>query len=946
MDKKQTLSQRQLQISHDLLILAVFTVFYLFFFFLDGAVLHADSHSYLYMDISREPVYPLFLAALRGLFGEESFLSAASFLQNLVNAACSAYLAIVLIREFFGPAGDLFSSSDKAKETGTAVPGETERKPEKTQSGSGSGPDRRNPSRLIWEGLILLILMAPSLLTRFAARRGSTFSCSIMTESLTIPLWLLAFAFFLEILLGRGKKKVLFAALTVILLIGIRKQMLVMIPLFFLVLAYAYWLPSRSIKRALFCIALPAACFLCVALSERVYNYALHGLTLGHTDSNNTIFTIMIYASEPGDEKYLGEAGLDMASYAAMGDEGIGRYLTLTEEMLADPQLYSYGELYGDLILQADREHLTLTYAAGDQEHFSESYDAIAIGMSQPVIEEWLNERGVEGKEATAVLADVVRGEILKKVFPKKLPRILQVYVNSFAHGMCLTVARGGRIFEIYSLFAYAAFALLIVLAFVRWPDSPAGVFGGLVAFGILGNVALTTLVIFCQTRYMIYNMPLFYLALALLLREVLTSGKSTLTETEARERIGALYPDPHYVVYEEAAEGNSEAEPFYDIQVVVPAYNSEATIRDCLNSILGQETTAKVLLTIVDNGSRDRTPEILKELEQAVRHDSGEGPNSPGGAAGKGECACCGGSDIYFAGSMCVQMISQENTGSGGGRNTALRNPMAKYFLFVDSDDLLAPLALEKLWQAAQETGADIVEGSFREFSAGGAGELKAADIVEQAARKGLMIPGILPEGSGQQASEEPAAGGPEKSGGCKTSGSALTLLHGYSWGKLYRASLWKYVRFAEKSWFEDTVVFFLVYPAARLAAKLERTVYAYRRNPAGLSSLVKTLDPKALDTWYVSREVINTAVRMGTDFGREDLLRQLVKQLKLNAERVRGLGGEAAEALFVLQCLLFENLRERIPEGSIAALSRRERAFLRLLSEKDWKKFEVLQL
>ena len=167
--------KERIRLRHDLLILAVFTVFYLFFFFLDGAVLHADSHSYLYMDISREPVYPLFLAALRGLFGEESFLSATSFLQNLVNAACSAYLAIVLIREFFGPAGDLFSSSDKAKETGTAVPGETERKPEKTQSGSGSGPDRRNPSRLIWEGLILLILMAPSLLTRFAAKRGSTF---------------------------------------------------------------------------------------------------------------------------------------------------------------------------------------------------------------------------------------------------------------------------------------------------------------------------------------------------------------------------------------------------------------------------------------------------------------------------------------------------------------------------------------------------------------------------------------------------------------------------------------------------------------------------------------------------------------------------------------------------------------------------------------------------
>ena len=898
MEKNQKLSSRQLQIRHDLLITAVFTLFYLFFFFLDGAVLHADSHSYLYMDISREPVYPLFLAVLRSIFGEGSFLLAASFLQNLVNAACSAYLAIVVAREFFGPAGDLFGMNEKGNAAGTA------------SSAAGLKMSGYCASRLVWEGLILFILMAPSLLTRFVAKRGSTFSCSIMTESLTIPLWLLAFAFFLEILRKRGRKKALYAAVTIIVLIATRKQMLVMLPLFFLVLAYTYWLPSRSLKKALFCIALPVACFLCVAVSERVYNYALHGLTLGHTDSNNTIFTILIYASEPGDEQLLGDRGLDMASYAALGDNGVGRYLNVTEEMLADPALYSYRELYGDLITQADRDHLTLTHAGGSSEHFSESYDAIAIALSQPTIEEWLNERGVEGTEAKAVLADQVRSDILKTVLPRKLPRILQVYAKSFVHGMCLTVAGRGGIFAVYSALAYAVFLVLIILAFKGWPESPAGTFGATVLLGILGNVTLTTLVIFCQFRYMVYNMPLFYLAFLLLIREVGAKGQSAMTCEEAYALFNSLYPDPKYPDYDpEAGEASVKVNTgeLFDIHVAVPAYNVETTVEACLDSILDQKTEASVIVTVVEDGATDGT--WARVLQYAKTRSNQEGEGEPDGH----------GDGLFFqCGKMTLQLISQKNGGLAAARNRVLRAPRGKYFLFVDSDDLLAPGAIEALWKVAGETDADLVEGEFIEFPA--------------KALSGSVFYGNSWENQGMEYA---------------TSASALSLLHGYPWGKLYRAGLWRRMQFIDGSFFDDTLIFFLVYPLASSCAKLKRVVYGYRSNPVGLTSLVKGQNPKALDAWYMTEKTMEIAIAAGVDLKREDVLRQFVKQLLLNGKRVRSFGSRrVSEALFVLECGLYERLEGRFDPEMVRGLPLKERELLRMFREKNWMKYEALQL
>ena len=52
-----------------------------------------------------------------------------------------------------------------------------------------------------------------------------------------------------------------------------------------------------------------------------------------------------------------------------------------------------------------------------------------------------------------------------------------------------------------------------------------------------------------------------------------------------------------------------------YDLQIIVPCYNVEKYIRQCLDSILKQRTNYRVLISIVNDGSTDGTADILQQL-------------------------------------------------------------------------------------------------------------------------------------------------------------------------------------------------------------------------------------------------------------------------------------------------------------------------------------------
>ena len=111
-------------------------------------------------------------------------------------------------------------------------------------------------------------------------------------------------------------------------------------------------------------------------------------------------------------------------------------------------------------------------------------------------------------------------------------------------------------------------------------------------------------------------------------------------------------------------------------ISVIVPFYNVEAYLEECLDSILGQDFDGFEVL-LVDDGSPDGSRAIAER---------------------------------YAARDPRVRIITRENGGLGAARNTGVRAARGRFLTFVDSDDALAPGALRRLHETAVRTGSDIV--------------------------------------------------------------------------------------------------------------------------------------------------------------------------------------------------------------------------------------------
>lgn len=159
-----------------------------------------------------------------------------------------------------------------------------------------------------------------------------------------------------------------------------------------------------------------------------------------------------------------------------------------------------------------------------------------------------------------------------------------------------------------------------------------------------------------------------------------------------ANEKCGMSVEEAKQILDEYAPQPNSTAitknrilEKKYDLTIIIPAYNSEKWIKECLDSVLQQKTTYKYKVIVINDGSTDRTLEIINSYKKIY-------------------------SNLYI--------IDQENKGYSGARNIALKEIESKYIMFVDSDDILLEGAISLLMDTAIKNNADIVEGSAHAFN------------------------------------------------------------------------------------------------------------------------------------------------------------------------------------------------------------------------------------
>ena len=105
-------------------------------------------------------------------------------------------------------------------------------------------------------------------------------------------------------------------------------------------------------------------------------------------------------------------------------------------------------------------------------------------------------------------------------------------------------------------------------------------------------------------------------------------------------------------------------------ISVIVPCFNSEKSLTECVKSITRQ-TYSQLDIILVDDGSTDKTLEVAHKIQMT-------------------DCR--------------IKVLHQENQGAGSARNSGILQARGSYIVFVDSDDTILPEYCEVLLESQQK--------------------------------------------------------------------------------------------------------------------------------------------------------------------------------------------------------------------------------------------------
>lgn len=212
-------------------------------------------------------------------------------------------------------------------------------------------------------------------------------------------------------------------------------------------------------------------------------------------------------------------------------------------------------------------------------------------------------------------------------------------------------------------------------------------------------------------------------------------------------------------------------------ISVIIPAYNSEAYIEKCVDSVLAQ-TGAELEVIVINDGSADSTEERLRGYGDRIRFKT------------------------------------TPNGGCGAARNTGLSMATGEFILFADADDSMAEGAVETLVRIQKETDADIVKFSYRLVFPDGTvkepyDQFEEFRVIEKRDFKETIYPHFI-------------------------RGIRLNSL----WSGMYRRTLTEGVHFREDLRTAEDAIFLLdVYTNANRVAVIPDAFYNYYQTGAGLT-------------------------------------------------------------------------------------------------------------
>lgn len=190
--------------------------------------------------------------------------------------------------------------------------------------------------------------------------------------------------------------------------------------------------------------------------------------------------------------------------------------------------------LFLEIMERADKKEYNTAYAGKGwqavEDHYSSAYDRIKFDIMMVVIREDQEMRGIAEADREADYEQII-GAMMKGLMMPTAPRLAKLYCCNVIHGFVTTILKVHRLLNWAALVLYLLFAGTIVcLCILRRRRAQKGIsveannpvyFAFLVMLAITVNICVTSLTIYCQMRYMLYNTGLFYQAWWIMLLHV-----------------------------------------------------------------------------------------------------------------------------------------------------------------------------------------------------------------------------------------------------------------------------------------------------------------------------------------------------------------------------------------------------------------------------------------
>lgn len=120
-------------------------------------------------------------------------------------------------------------------------------------------------------------------------------------------------------------------------------------------------------------------------------------------------------------------------------------------------------------------------------------------------------------------------------------------------------------------------------------------------------------------------------------------------------------------------------------VSIIIPVFNAENTVKDCVKRAFKQNTTKEYEVIVVEDGSTDSTWDILQELK--VKYPS-------------------------------LVLLSQNHKGAWAARNKGIKQAKGQYLYFVDADDLMYEDAIETMTHAMEKHPCDLLTFGYMQVN------------------------------------------------------------------------------------------------------------------------------------------------------------------------------------------------------------------------------------